>query len=121
MLTLFAFLLPTDLPVVTVLASDADDVTEGTNALVTYTIEKNVVDEASVRGIFSVDPHSVVVTTAVCCLDRETTPSYLILVTATDGGGLKGEYIHISPGDLCSNGAFRKLIAIVMNHIANES
>ena len=29
--------------------------------------------------------------TALCCLDREQTPSFVIQVVASDGGGLKGK------------------------------
>ncbi|XP_037782795.1 putative neural-cadherin 2 [Penaeus monodon] len=81
---------PIDLSVTMVSAWDADDEAEGTNALVTYTIEKNVLDEKTGLAIFTVNPHSGLIRTAVCCLDRETTPRYVIQVTATDGGGLKG-------------------------------
>lgn len=31
-----------------------------------------------------------ILTTALCCLDRETTPEYRIQIVASDGGGLKG-------------------------------
>ena len=72
-------------------AWDADDEEEGTNAILTYSIEKNVVDERSGEAIFDIDPKTGLVRTAICCLDRETTPEYHIQVVATDGGGLKGE------------------------------
>ncbi|XP_064098214.1 putative neural-cadherin 2 [Macrobrachium nipponense] len=79
-----------NLPVVEVSAWDADDATEGSNARITYAIEKNVIHDRSGEAVFSVHPHSGLVTTALCCLDRETTPEYQIQVVASDGGGLKG-------------------------------
>ncbi|CAL4064457.1 unnamed protein product, partial [Meganyctiphanes norvegica] len=81
---------PIDLSVVVVAAWDADDAEEGSNARLTYTIEKNVIEERSGASIFQVDPQSGLIRTALCCLDRETTPEYHIQVVATDGGGLKG-------------------------------
>ncbi|XP_066937059.1 putative neural-cadherin 2 [Macrobrachium rosenbergii] len=71
-------------------AWDADDSTEGLNGRVTYSIEKNVIDEETGRAIFNVDQETGVIRTALCCLDRETTPEYQVQVVATDGGGLKG-------------------------------
>ncbi|XP_050738703.1 putative neural-cadherin 2 isoform X2 [Eriocheir sinensis] len=76
--------------VVTVAAWDADDAADGTNARLTYAIEKNVVDEASGAALFSVEPHTGQVRTTRCCLDREATPEYRLQVVAADGGGLKG-------------------------------
>ncbi|XP_071513117.1 putative neural-cadherin 2 [Panulirus ornatus] len=81
---------PIDLSACVVWAWDADDQQEGTNARLTYSVEKNVVDERSGQAIFAVNPETGLVRTAVCCLDRETTPEYHIQVVATDGGGLKG-------------------------------
>lgn len=83
---------PPDLPVVRISAWDADDASEGTNARLSYSIEKNVIEERSGEAIFAVEPHTGEVRTALCCLDRETTPEYTIQVVATDGGGLKGEW-----------------------------
>nr|XP_045604889.1 putative neural-cadherin 2 [Procambarus clarkii] len=81
---------PIDLSVAVISAWDADDATEGTNARLTYAIEKNVIDERSGEAIFAVHPETGLVRTALCCLDRETTPEYHIQVVAADGGGLKG-------------------------------
>ncbi|KAK8754219.1 hypothetical protein OTU49_014948, partial [Cherax quadricarinatus] len=81
---------PIDLSVGVVWAWDADDEQEGTNARLTYSIDKNVIEELSGRPIFTVDPLSGLIRTAICCLDRETTPEYHIQVVAHDGGGLKG-------------------------------
>ncbi|XP_071534605.1 putative neural-cadherin 2 isoform X2 [Panulirus ornatus] len=71
-------------------ARDNDDPLEGHNARLVYSLEKNVIDEASGRPIFAVDSGQGVITTALCCLDREKTQRYAIQVVATDGGGLKG-------------------------------
>ncbi|XP_071534107.1 uncharacterized protein [Panulirus ornatus] len=81
---------PIDLSVAVVSAWDADDASEGTNARLTYAIEKNVIHDRTGEAIFAVDPQSGLIRTALCCLDRETTPEYHIQVVATDGGGLKG-------------------------------
>ncbi|XP_045101058.1 putative neural-cadherin 2 isoform X2 [Portunus trituberculatus] len=81
---------PAGSAVVVVSAWDADDATDGSNARLTYAIEKNVVDEASGAAIFSVEPDTGLVRTERCCLDREATPEYRLQVVAADGGGLKG-------------------------------
>lgn len=77
---------------VTVTARDADDAEDGSNARLTYDIEKNVVVEPSGAALFSVEPHTGLIRTARCCLDREVTPEYRLQVVAADGGGLKGEW-----------------------------
>ncbi|XP_050723109.1 putative neural-cadherin 2 isoform X3 [Eriocheir sinensis] len=71
-------------------ATDYDDPQEGDNAKVTFSLEKNAIDEASGRPIFAIDSELGVISTALCCLDREKTQRYVIQVVATDGGGLKG-------------------------------
>ena len=71
-------------------AIDYDDVEEGNNAKLTYSIEKNVIDENTGTPIFEIEETTGVIKTAVCCLDREKTPDYSIQVVAMDGGGLKG-------------------------------
>ncbi|KAG7174035.1 neural-cadherin 2-like 13 [Homarus americanus] len=87
-------------PVAQVKATDNDDPDEGKNARLVYSLEKNVIDESSGKPIFAVDSQNGVITTALCCLDREKTQRYAIQivktqryaiqVVATDGGGLKG-------------------------------
>lgn len=74
-----------------VVATDHDDPEEGDNAKVTFSLEKNAIDESTGRPIFAIDSELGVITTALCCLDREKTQRYVIQVVATDGGGLKGE------------------------------
>lgn len=70
-------------------AVDYDDPNEGTNAQLKYTIEQSPMNDERQR-IFKIDPMTGVIKTAVCCLDRETTPEYIIKVVAEDGGGRKG-------------------------------
>ncbi|KAK7080331.1 Cadherin, partial [Halocaridina rubra] len=81
---------PIDLPVTVVSAWDADDNSEGTNALLKYSIIDNVKDESTGQNIFAIHPDTGRITTTVCCLDRETTPEYRFFVVAQDGGGLSG-------------------------------
>ena len=76
--------------VMTMVATDYDDMEEGTNAKLKYSIEKNVIDENTGTPIFEIEEDTGVIKTAVCCLDRERTPDYSIQVVAMDGGGLKG-------------------------------
>ncbi|CAB4065536.1 Putative neural-cadherin 2,Neural-cadherin [Lepeophtheirus salmonis] len=76
--------------VMTMTATDFDDVEEGTNAKLKYSIEKNVIDENTGTPIFEIEEETGVIKTAVCCLDREKTPDYSIQIVAMDGGGLKG-------------------------------
>ncbi|XP_042237522.1 putative neural-cadherin 2 isoform X2 [Homarus americanus] len=76
--------------VTTVVATDYDDPLESTNAILTYSVEKNVIDEHTGQPIFTIDAHTGRIKTALCCLDRERTPFYAIQVVASDGGGLKG-------------------------------
>ncbi|KAK8730326.1 hypothetical protein OTU49_008218, partial [Cherax quadricarinatus] len=77
-------------PVIQVVATDHDDPKEGQNAQLVYSLEKNAIDEATGSPIFTIDTHLGLITTALCCLDREKTQRYSIQVVATDGGGLKG-------------------------------
>ncbi|XP_049964454.1 neural-cadherin-like [Schistocerca serialis cubense] len=76
--------------VMSMTAVDYDDPDEGTNAKLTYTIEKNVIEEEAGVPIFEIEPDTGIIKTAVCCLDREKTTDYAIQVVAIDGGGLKG-------------------------------
>ncbi|KAK0172407.1 hypothetical protein PV328_005726 [Microctonus aethiopoides] len=76
--------------VMTMTAIDYDDPTEGTNAKLIYSIEKNVIEEETGSPIFEIESETGVIKTAVCCLDRERTPDYSIQIVAVDGGSLKG-------------------------------
>ena len=71
-------------------AKDNDDIHEGSNAVINYSLEKNVIDERTGRPLFTVNGSTGDITTSLCCLDREQAPQYAIQVVATDGGGLKG-------------------------------
>ncbi|CAG2162865.1 unnamed protein product, partial [Oppiella nova] len=75
--------------VMTMTATDYDDPSEGLHAKLKYSIEQNQVNENG-ELIFTIDEETGVISTAVCCLDRETNPEYTIKVVAMDGGGLKG-------------------------------
>ena len=75
--------------IMTMTATDYDDPAEGSNAKLKYSIEQNQVNENG-ELIFAIDEETGVISTAVCCLDRESNPEYSIKVTAIDGGGLKG-------------------------------
>lgn len=79
--------------VMTITAVDYDDEAERNNAKLFYSIEKNVIEEDTGLPIFEVEKETGVIRTAVCCLDREKTPDYLIKIVAIDGGGLKGNSV----------------------------
>lgn len=74
-------------------ARDKDDPNESSNAKLTYEIQRNVIDEKTGTPIFAIEPETGIIKTAKCCLDREKTPDYFIIITATDGGGLKGKVL----------------------------
>ncbi|KAF5301279.1 hypothetical protein FQA39_LY19101 [Lamprigera yunnana] len=57
--------------VMTMTAVDYDDPSEGTNARLVYSIEKNVIEEETGSPIFEIESETGVIKTAVCCLDRE--------------------------------------------------
>ena len=77
--------------IVTVTAEDADAGTGSTApSLITYSLQRNVVEEHTGQAIFSVDALTGAITTAVCCLDREHTGRYILLLAASDQGGLQG-------------------------------
>ena len=77
--------------VMTMTAVDYDDVDEGTNAKLKYSIEKNVIDENTGTPIFEIEEESGVIKTAVCCLDREKTPDYSIQVRMLLGLEMQGK------------------------------
>lgn len=54
-------------------ATDPDDPREGNNARLVYSLEKKVIDESSGSPIFAIDSELGVISTALCCLDREKT------------------------------------------------
>uniref|UniRef100_A0A182V0Q2 Cadherin domain-containing protein n=1 Tax=Anopheles merus TaxID=30066 RepID=A0A182V0Q2_ANOME len=81
--------------VMTIKDEDYDDIDEGINAKVIYSIEKNAIEEDTGLLIFDINPDTGLITTAVCCLDREKTPDYSLQIVATDGGApIQPSYIH---------------------------
>ena len=74
--------------VITLIAIDVDDPSDGTNARITYNIEDNQVNDDG-DLIFAIGYDTGVITTDVCCLDRELHSQYKIKVIASDGDGLK--------------------------------
>ena len=74
--------------VITLIAIDVDDPYDGTNARLTYNIEDNQVNDDG-DLIFAIGSDTGVITTGVCCLDRELHSQYKIKVIASDGDGLK--------------------------------
>lgn len=80
----------------TMTAVDHDDPSEGSNAKLVYSIEKNVIEEETGLAIFTIESATGTIRTAVCCLDRERTPDYAVQVVATDGGGRKGSTVTCS-------------------------
>lgn len=50
----------------TMTATDYDDPNEGTNAKLTYSIEKNVIDEEQNRPIFEIEPETGVIKVSIC-------------------------------------------------------
>ncbi len=81
--------------VMTMTAVDYNDPNEGSNPKLTYSIEKNIIDEKTGMPIFEIESETGVIKTAVAGLDREKTPDYSIQVVAIDGRGLKGNIVSI--------------------------
>ncbi|XP_069006859.1 cadherin-24-like [Embiotoca jacksoni] len=69
--------------IVTVTARDADDPTYGNSARLVYAITQG-------QDVFSVDPQTGVLRTAVPDMDRETQDEYLVVLQAKDMGGHLG-------------------------------
>ena len=82
--------------VMTMTAVDYDDPNEGSNAKLTYSIEKNVIDENTGMVIFEIESDTGVIKSAVPGLDREKIPDYNVHIVAMDGDGLRGTFIMIA-------------------------
>ncbi|KAK2845166.1 hypothetical protein Q5P01_011825 [Channa striata] len=80
---------PADTSVMEMRAMDLDDQNEGTNAMMTYSIIKNVRNEINLN-LFSINASTGTIYTVLRSLDRETEDQYLVVVEARDGGGLAG-------------------------------
>lgn len=68
---------------------DLDDPNEGKNAMLTYSIIKNVRNEINLN-LFSINSSTGTIYTVLRSLDRELEDRYLVVVEARDGGGLAG-------------------------------
>lgn len=68
---------------------DLDDPNEDKNAMLTYSIIKNVRNEINLN-LFSINASTGTIYTVLRSLDREAEQRYLVVVEARDGGGLAG-------------------------------
>ncbi|KAM9851671.1 neural-cadherin [Aulostomus maculatus] len=80
---------PADTSVMEMRAMDLDDPNEGKNAMLTYSIIKNVRNEINLN-LFSINATTGTIYTVLRSLDREVEEQYLVVVEARDGGGLAG-------------------------------
>nr|XP_046255492.1 neural-cadherin [Scatophagus argus] len=80
---------PADTSVMEMRAMDLDDPNEGKNAMLTYSIIKNVRNEINLN-LFSINASTGTIYTVLRSLDREVEERYLVVVEARDGGGLAG-------------------------------
>ncbi|KAM7382855.1 hypothetical protein PAMP_002554 [Pampus punctatissimus] len=80
---------PADTSVMEMRAMDLDDPNEGKNAMLTYSIIKNVRNEINLN-LFSINATTGTIYTVLRSLDREVEERYLVVVEARDGGGLAG-------------------------------
>lgn len=80
---------PADTSVMEMHAMDLDDPNEGKNAMLTYSIIKNVHNEINLN-LFSINASTGTIYTVLRSLDREVEERYLVVVEARDGGGLAG-------------------------------
>ncbi|XP_029958534.1 neural-cadherin [Salarias fasciatus] len=80
---------PADTSVMEMRAMDLDDANEGKNAVLTYSIIKNIRNEINLN-LFSINASTGTIYTVLRSLDRETEDRYLVVVEARDGGDLAG-------------------------------
>ncbi|XP_004551137.3 neural-cadherin [Maylandia zebra] len=80
---------PADTSVMEMRAMDLDDPNEGRNALLTYSIIKNIRNEINLN-LFSINATTGTIYTVLRSLDREMEDRYLVVVEARDGGSLAG-------------------------------
>uniref|UniRef100_A0A3Q4BS21 Uncharacterized protein n=1 Tax=Mola mola TaxID=94237 RepID=A0A3Q4BS21_MOLML len=78
-----------DTSVMEMRAMDLDDPNEGKNAMLTYSILKNIRNEINLN-LFSINASTGTIYTVLRSLDREEEDRYLVVVEARDGGGLAG-------------------------------
>uniref|UniRef100_A0A3B4Z992 Neural-cadherin-like n=1 Tax=Stegastes partitus TaxID=144197 RepID=A0A3B4Z992_9TELE len=80
---------PADTSVMEMRAMDLDDPNEGKNAMLTYSIIKNIRNEINLN-LFSINASTGTIYTVLRSLDREVEDRYLVVVEARDGGDLAG-------------------------------
>ncbi|CAG6014487.1 unnamed protein product [Menidia menidia] len=80
---------PADTSIMEMRAMDLDDPNEGRNAMLTYSIIKNIRNEINLN-LFSINATTGTIYTVLRSLDRESNDRYLVVVEARDGGGLSG-------------------------------
>uniref|UniRef100_A0A8C5PPG5 Uncharacterized protein n=1 Tax=Leptobrachium leishanense TaxID=445787 RepID=A0A8C5PPG5_9ANUR len=80
---------PADTTVMEMTALDLDDPKSERNAVLTYQIVQNVQNEIKMN-FFAIHPANGSIYNVLGSLDREKEDKYLIVVEATDGGGLTG-------------------------------
>ncbi|XP_031175500.2 neural-cadherin [Sander lucioperca] len=80
---------PADTSVMEMRAMDLDDPNEDKNAVLTYSIIKNVRNKINLN-LFSINASTGTIYTVLRSLDREAEERYLVVVEARDGGGLAG-------------------------------
>nr|XP_020473054.1 neural-cadherin-like [Monopterus albus] len=80
---------PADTSVMEMRAMDLDDPNKGANAMLTYSIIKNIRNEINLN-LFSINATTGTIYTVLRSLDREAEDHYLVVVEARDGGGLAG-------------------------------
>ncbi len=69
-------------------ATDYDSPVNGNNKI-RYLIDRNHLNPEG-NTIFAIDAQTGLITSSVCCLDRETNTQFVLTITAVDSGGLKG-------------------------------
>lgn len=74
--------------IIQVTATDYDSSVNGNNK-VRYLIDRNYLTPDG-NTIFAIDSQTGIITSSVCCLDRETNTQFVLQITAVDSGGLKG-------------------------------
>uniref|UniRef100_A0A3P9H2T4 Si:dkey-22o22.2 n=1 Tax=Oryzias latipes TaxID=8090 RepID=A0A3P9H2T4_ORYLA len=80
---------PADTSIMEMRATDLDDPNEGRNAMLTYSIIKNIHNEINLN-LFSINTTTGTINTVLSSLDREVQEKYMVVVEARDGGGLSG-------------------------------
>ncbi|XP_029694384.1 neural-cadherin-like [Takifugu rubripes] len=80
---------PADTSIMEMRATDLDDPNVDRNAMLTYSIIKNIRNDFNLN-LFSINGSTGTIYTVLRSLDREEEDRYLVVVEARDGGGLTG-------------------------------